>query len=122
MKKLFNFEQYNESFGSIFLGFVTGWLIYKFLINLRRVMLLKKMNNQIVDLVTDDIKRLRSMRDDNVGISEFADRYFIRFNRQNIGDIRIMKDTKELVLDKVKINLSDEQYDNFIDIINHAQK
>jgi hypothetical protein len=122
MKKLLDFEQYNESIGSLFLGFIAGWFMYKFLKNLRRDMIIKKMNNQIVNIVTDHIKKLRSMKDDNVGISEYTDRYFIRFNRQNIGDIRIMKDTKELLLDKVKINLSDEQYNDFIEIINNVQK
>jgi len=126
MNNLINFEQFNESIiGSLVIGFVTGWLIYKFMKSLEKDLMNRKEDLLIIKSFMDLIKSK-----DYVAISEFNDRYFIRISdpleQRRVIDLRVFKETKELELsgkngNSKKIPLNEQQYSKFLNIVNQAE-
>lgn len=125
MNNIANFEQFNESvLGSLFLGFVTAYLIYKFLKGLERDLMRRKEDKKVITTFLDMINMKEI-----VAISEFNDRYFIRLsrpdNKEATIDLRVYKETKELVIGipselSRKFTLSNEQYSRFLSIVKQA--
>lgn len=122
MNNLFDFHQF---IGALLLGFINGWLIYKFLIGLGKDKQRKKEDKQIISKFLEmmNIKEI-------VAINEFNDRYFIRLTNpmdENISlDLRVYKDTQELEIgipskNNRRFPLSDKQYSQFLDILNQVE-
>jgi len=130
MRNLKDFDKFNESLlGSIFLGFVAGWLIMKFLKGLTADIYKQKIEKSVIILLINKIEQLKKLKPETVAISEFDDRYFIRFNDMkgiSQPDLRIFKHTKELEVDthrnqNTRLALTDEQYEQFIKIVKQAK-
>jgi hypothetical protein len=126
MNNLINFEQFNESIlGSLLIGFISGWLIYKFLKGLEKDLLKRKEEKKVISTFLEmiNIKEV-------VAVSEFNDRYFIRLanpdNKKVSLDLRVYKETKMLEIGvpskfNKKFPLTSEQYSKFLSIVNRAE-
>ena len=126
MKHIKEFNSYNyinESFG-IITSFAIGFFLYKFLksilnnyINNKTTKDITKLNNRLLLII---LSKLKSM--DKIPVIDLSDRYFIRLKLGDFEfDIRVSKNEKTLEISgtagKSKINLTDDEYNNFLNLI-----
>jgi hypothetical protein len=129
-----NVNNVSEGFGevagilkTIFLSLGAAYALLSFIGGL----IIKKAKCRLVDSLMKKLKLLSaSMAFDNnkkefskvVSVSEYADRYFITTRKTFFGqvpDIRVLKNEKIMIYNDVKINLSDEQYQQFLELIKY---
>ena len=124
-----NSEKMNESvIGSILIGFLSALLIRKFIILILKRLAIRESNlanksNRLLTLkllkITDDF--ISSKKD--IGVSELDDRYYISLpnTQSSIKDFRILKHDKILEISNSKIQLTEDEYNNFLMILKKAQ-
>lgn len=115
MNNLKSYESFNNAFEMILLGAAAGFMWYKFLKGFMASRDLSRNKKYLLNGILKDIET-----SEKIGITEYDDRFFIRMETisKNFIDIRVFKKTKELLLDNVpKIEMSDKQYLNFLEIL-----
>jgi len=121
IKTFENFQ--NESLIGFVLG---GYFLIKFIKLLAKTVAEKgrtKYVNELLDKVrfSSAAKYKHKINDEfkeALAVNEFSDRYFIRSEGMfSFGDIRILKDPKMLIIGDSKIKLTDEEYNQFVEII-----
>ena len=128
IKEFNSYDYKNESLGLI-TSFAIGFFLYKFLKSVFISNNIKKIrsktsefNKLLVLNILDELKKL-----DKIPIIDLNDRFFIRFSLNNIDfSIRLLKNEKMLNISYTsnggdtsgELKLSDEQYKDFLKIIN----
>lgn len=123
IKEFYKFEEINEGFITTFIG---GFLLYKFIISILSAVMkkdLKRLNSERDELDRQvSLKYLTKLKDiGKIPVVELSDRFFIK---TDTADLRILKNEKLLCVDnkitntEVKVNLTDAEYENFLNLIN----
>jgi len=119
MKHIKEFNSFNLNEG--ILSFILGILLFNFINSILIKYIDKNKQKQTKLNISKFISDLEIMK--NIPVSEFSDRYFIRFPSENCGfvDIRIFKNDKTMTIEnnsgKSKFELSDDDYNRFLKMI-----
>lgn len=115
-------EVTNESFMETLQLFAIGFFLWKFIFSILK----NKFNNKKNDLIEENIINLLDILKEmkKVPVIELGDRYFIRISLGfgDTADIRILKDIKIIKFETkngtMEYKLTDEQYNDFISLLN----
>lgn len=115
-------EVTNESFMETLQLFAIGFFLWKFIFSILK----NKFNNKKNDLIEENIINLLDILKEmkKVPVIELGDRYFIRISLGfgDTADIRILKDIKIIIFETkngtMEYKLTDEQYNDFISLLN----
>lgn len=117
MKHIKEYNSFNLNESGVVIAFAIGFLLTQFVLSLIK----KQKEYEIKFKISDFIKSLNDV--DDLPVVEFSDRYYMHFLDiyGRTVDIRVFKDDKTMLIesdyDKSKFDLSDADYDNFLEII-----
>ena len=115
-------EKMNESIlGGLLIGYLSAefiWRTIKFIY--------KRLANKSDRTLVSELMKVTAffiLNKKDIGISELDDRYYISLPNDisSLQDFRILKNERILQLPHTKIQLTDEEYNNFLNVLKYAK-
>lgn len=129
MKNIKNFEEFNEGvlttistivLSGIFLYKFLKFLVKKLVNKYQRELIMQLMNRIKLLSVGKSMNKINQKFEDALSVYEFPDRFVLRSNSSMFSledDVKILKNPKILIYKENKIDLTEDDYETFINII-----